>query len=29
MSIYPAIFALIGMVFMFIFPLNEKLMHQV
>jgi GPH family glycoside/pentoside/hexuronide:cation symporter len=29
MSIYPAIFALIGMVFMFFYPLGKKLMHQV
>ncbi len=29
MSIYPAIFALLGMVFMFFYPLNKKLMHQV
>jgi GPH family glycoside/pentoside/hexuronide:cation symporter len=29
MSIYPAIFALIGMVFMFFYPLGKKMMHQV
>jgi len=29
MSIYPAIFAFVGMVLMFFYPLNKKLMHQV
>jgi GPH family glycoside/pentoside/hexuronide:cation symporter len=29
MSVYPAIFAFIGMAFMFFYPLNKKLMHQV
>jgi GPH family glycoside/pentoside/hexuronide:cation symporter len=29
MSIYPAIFALIGMVFMFFYPLGKEMMHQV
>jgi GPH family glycoside/pentoside/hexuronide:cation symporter len=28
MSVYPAIFAFIGMVFMFFYPLNKKMMHQ-